>query len=47
MGAGCEMYYFPETYTYVFMAVNLGVLVEGPVVTKVNDLKETVVSILI
>ncbi len=46
LGAGCEMYYFPERNVYVFMAVNLGVLVDGPIVNKVNDLKNNIVSIL-
>ncbi len=46
LGAGCEMYYFPKENTYVFMAVNLGVLVDGPIVDKVNKLKDEIVSVL-
>ena len=46
LGAGCEMYYFPKEDSYVFMAVNLGVLVDGPIVDKVNKLKDAIVSVL-
>ncbi len=46
LGAGCEMYFLPKENTYVFMAVNLGVLVDGPIVERVNKLKDAIVSVL-
>jgi D-alanyl-D-alanine carboxypeptidase len=30
LGAGCQLYYFPEKDTYMFVAINLGTVTESP-----------------
>ena len=34
LGAGCVLLYVPSKKLYLFLAVNLGVLIEGPLVKK-------------
>ncbi|MDN3548625.1 serine hydrolase domain-containing protein [Mucilaginibacter aquaedulcis] len=46
-GAGCALYYFPSKNVYVFLATNIGKLVEGPIVRKVNELKIKVLEIIL
>lgn len=31
LGAGCNLYYFPEQQVYVFIAINLGTVTESPI----------------
>jgi len=30
LGAGCQLYFFPEKDTYMFVAINLGTVTESP-----------------
>jgi D-alanyl-D-alanine carboxypeptidase len=47
IGAGCGLYYFPEKNVYVFLATNIGTLINGPIVQKVNELKQKVIEVLL
>jgi D-alanyl-D-alanine carboxypeptidase len=40
IGAGCELYYFPETKKYVFVAINLGTVTESPLHENVAKSKD-------
>jgi len=46
-GAGCGLYYFPDKQVYVFLGTNIGTLVDGPIVQKVNELKSKVLEIIL
>jgi D-alanyl-D-alanine carboxypeptidase len=39
VGAGCVLMYIPQAKTYLFLATNLGLLVEGNLATKAEALK--------
>lgn len=34
IGAGCQLYYFPDNNTYVFVGINLGTVTESPIHEK-------------
>lgn len=40
IGAGCELYYFPEKKTYIFVAINLGTVTESPLHQNVLNAKD-------
>jgi D-alanyl-D-alanine carboxypeptidase len=40
IGAGCELYYFPEKKKYVFVAINLGTVTESPLHENVVKAKD-------
>lgn len=40
IGAGCELYYFPEKKTYVFVAINLGTVTDSPLHENVLKAKD-------
>lgn len=46
-GAGCGLYYFPRKKVYVFLATNVGTLVDGPITKKVNELKSKILEIIL
>ena len=46
-GAGCGLYYFPDKQVYVFFGTNIGTLVDGPIVEKVNELKNKILEIIL
>lgn len=46
IGAGCALYYFPETKTYLFVGINLGVLTDGPYVRMADALTKELVALL-
>lgn len=46
-GAGCGLYYFPAKKVYVFIGTNIGTLVDGPIVQKVNRLKSKVLEMIL
>ncbi len=46
-GAGCGLYYFPSKNVYVFLGTNIGTLVDGPIVQKVNELKSKVLELIL
>lgn len=47
IGAGCELYYFPEKKTYVFIAINLGVVTESPLHAGLEDKLERLYRLLL
>jgi D-alanyl-D-alanine carboxypeptidase len=38
IGAGCQLYYFPEKEVYVFVAINLGTVTDSPIHKKVEGI---------
>ena len=44
IGAGCIMLYIPVLKTYLFLATNLGVLVDGELSKKANDLQMEILT---
>ncbi len=46
-GAGCGLYYFPSKNLYIFLGTNIGTLVDGPIVQKVNELKSSVLELVL
>jgi D-alanyl-D-alanine carboxypeptidase len=47
IGAGCALYYFPESNIYVFMGTNIGTLIDGPIVEKIGDMKNELIDVLL
>ena len=47
IGSGCGLYYIPSKKLYVFIATNLGTIVEGPLVDKVIAMKDEMMGILV
>jgi D-alanyl-D-alanine carboxypeptidase len=47
IGSGCGLYYFPGKKVYVFMATNIGTLIDGPIVRKVDELKHKVMDVIL
>jgi len=47
IGAGCGLLYVPSHKIYVFFATNLGVLVEGDLVKKSDDMKNEILATLL
>lgn len=47
IGAGCGLYYVPSKGVFIFFATNVGTLVDGPVVDKVMELKDRIMSVIV
>jgi D-alanyl-D-alanine carboxypeptidase len=47
VGAGCILIYVPAKKTYVFLATNLGILVEGELAKKADGMKDEVLAALL
>ena len=47
IGAGCGLYYFPDRNIYVFLGTNIGTLVDGPIVRKVDELKKNIIEVVL
>lgn len=47
IGAGCVLVYVPSKKIYLFLGVNLGVLIDGPLVKKVDEMKNEVLAALL
>ena len=47
IGAGCELYYFPETDLYYFLSINLGVVTESPLHKGVEEVRSRFYSVLL
>lgn len=47
IGAGCGLYYFPAKNLYVFVGTNIGTLIDGPIVQKVDELKGKLLEVLL
>jgi D-alanyl-D-alanine carboxypeptidase len=47
LGAGCLLLTVPAARMYVFLATNIGVVIDGPVGTKVNSMKDEILLTLL
>lgn len=47
IGAGCELYYFPEKDIYVFVGINLGTVTESPLHEDASKIREKLFDILL
>jgi D-alanyl-D-alanine carboxypeptidase len=47
IGAGCVLLYIPANKTYLFLATNFGVLVEGELTKKAEAMKAELLGILL
>jgi len=46
IGSGTLLFYLPEQQVYVFLAVNLGTVIDGPLTERTSDLKDAVLDVL-
>jgi D-alanyl-D-alanine carboxypeptidase len=46
LGAGCLLLYVPARKVYVFLATNIGVVMDGPAGVKANDMKREILAVL-
>lgn len=47
LGSGCLLLYVPTRKVYIFLAVNIGLVIDGPIGTKVNDMKNQLLGVLL
>jgi len=47
LGAGAELYYFPEKKVYMFLAINLGTVTSSPTHTKAEGLIEELHAVMV
>lgn len=47
LGAGCNLYYFPEQDLYIFIAINLGTITEGPIHAKAKKILDRFYQVLL
>ena len=47
IGAGCELYYFPEKNLYYFIAINLGTVTDSPLHVKLAKLRDELYDIML
>lgn len=47
LGAGCQLYFFPEQNVCVFLAVNLGTVTESPIHTRAADTLEKIYEVIL
>jgi D-alanyl-D-alanine carboxypeptidase len=47
IGAGCALVYIPSYKTYVFVATNVGVLLDGKLPEKAGEMKDAVLLTLL
>ena len=47
IGAGCALAYIPAYKTYIFIATNVGVLIDGKLSEKANEMKDAVLLTLL
>lgn len=47
IGAGCELYYFPEKHLYYFIALNLGTVTDSPLHTNVMRIRDRLYDIIL
>jgi D-alanyl-D-alanine carboxypeptidase len=47
IGAGCELYYFPEKHLYYFIAINLGTVTDSPLHIKLAELRDELHDIIL
>ena len=46
IGAGCGLFYIPQSGTYVFIATNVGTVTDGPLAQAAERMKEDVLRVL-
>jgi D-alanyl-D-alanine carboxypeptidase len=47
IGAGCDLYYFPEKHLYYFIAINLGTVTDSPLHVKLLKLRDELFDIML
>ncbi len=47
IGAGCELYYFPEKKTYMFIGINLGTVTDSPLHVAMDKAREKMYAALL
>lgn len=47
IGSGTLLYYLPEQQVYLFLAVNLGTILDGPLTERTAKLKDAVLDVLV
>jgi D-alanyl-D-alanine carboxypeptidase len=47
IGAGCELYYFPQKHLYYFIAINLGTVTDSPLHIELAGLKDKLYDVLL
>lgn len=47
IGAGCELYYFPEKHLYYFIAINLGTVTDSPLHAALGAIKDKLLDIML
>ena len=47
IGAGCELYYFPQKNLYYFIGINLGTVTESPLHIELSKLRDKLYEILL
>jgi D-alanyl-D-alanine carboxypeptidase len=47
LGAGCLLLYVPAKKVYLFLAVNIGLVIEGPVGIKVDAMKNDILGVVL
>lgn len=47
LGAGCLLLYAPSKKIYIFLAVNVGMLFDGPVTRQVDEVKNKILVTLL
>ncbi|QMU31591.1 beta-lactamase family protein [Adhaeribacter radiodurans] len=47
LGAGCELYYFPQKKMYVFLGVNLGTVTDSPLHKGIEAARDTLYQVLL
>jgi D-alanyl-D-alanine carboxypeptidase len=47
IGAGCQLYYFPEKKLYFFVAINLGTVTDSPIHEAVTKSIDRIYEILL
>ena len=47
IGAGCQLYYFPDKNIYYFVGVNLGTVTDSPIHEAVTKTLDHIIQILL
>lgn len=47
IGAGCELYYFPQKHLYYFVAINLGTVTDSPLHIALGNLRDKLYEIML
>jgi D-alanyl-D-alanine carboxypeptidase len=47
IGAGCELYYFPEKQVFVFIAINLGTVTDSPLHAGASAVRDKIFATIL